>query len=89
MKSLTKRIPKGIHEHTTHWESNPKDVHFLLQIPGTHIDSRNTLEHDDFKNLKLLQKLLTFKNIRDFTNKHGMDKFNELAAFFSSVSDYG
>jgi hypothetical protein len=33
--------------------------------------------------------LLTYKNIRDFLNKYGVDKFKELAAVFPTVGQHG
>lgn len=52
------------------------------------VDNRYNSESDQ-SNKIFFHKLLTYKNIRKFMNKHGIDKFNELAAVFPTVGQHG
>ena len=52
------------------------------------VDDRWSSEDDDI-NLEFFHRLLAYKNIRSFINKHGMSKYNELCRIFPTVGQHG
>jgi hypothetical protein len=87
-KEADKADPNGnIYSHNTDWDTNPKRCPmYLYQIYK--VDNRYVPTNDE-PNKELFHKLLVYKNIRTFINKHGMDMFEKLAEIYPSVREHG
>jgi hypothetical protein len=57
--------------------------HHIYEIDNRYVQS------SDETNRELFHKLLTYRNIRTFLNKHGNYKFEKMAEIYPFVKDHG
>jgi len=72
--------------HNEDWKTNPKRCPLYLNEVHP-IDDRYTEEDNQCK--EFLHKLLLYKEVREFINKHSEEVLNEVFETFPAISNHG
>ena len=87
-RDVDKSTPDGsIYSHNVNWDTNSKRCPmYLTRISD--IDDRYT-DQCDSTNKEFFHKLLTYKNISAFLDKHSMEQYKQLSGVFPTVGQHG
>ena len=85
---LDKKDPSGnIYSHNEDWDSNEKRCPMYL-TEVFQVDERWSKD-DDQECKDFLHKLLIYTNIKEYIEKHGRAKYNELCEVFPTCGQHG